>query len=41
MKILLLIDSLVSGGRERRLIELIKGLRSYPHVQLKLVVFSG
>ncbi len=40
MKILLLIDSLVSGGRERRLIELIKGLRNYPDVQLKLVVFS-
>lgn len=40
MKILLLIDSLVSGGRERRLIELIKGLRNYPDVQLKLVIFS-
>lgn len=40
MKILLLIDSLVSGGRERRLIELIKGLRKYPDVELKLVVFS-
>lgn len=40
MKILLLIDSLVSGGRERRLIELIKGLRHYQDVQLKLVVFS-
>jgi glycosyltransferase involved in cell wall biosynthesis len=40
MKILLLIDSLVSGGRERRLIELIKGLRNHSDVQLKLVVFS-
>ncbi|MCP4976132.1 MAG: glycosyltransferase, partial [Maribacter sp.] len=40
MKILLLIDSLVSGGRERRLIELIKGFNEYPDVQLKLVVFS-
>lgn len=40
MKILLLIDSLVSGGRERRLIELIKGFRNYPDVQLKLVIFS-
>lgn len=40
MKILLLIDSLVSGGRERRLIELIKGLRKFQEVQMKLVVFS-
>ena len=40
MKILLLIDSLVSGGRERRLIELIKGFRDYPDVHLHLVVFS-
>ncbi len=40
MKILLLIDSLVSGGRERRLIELIKGLMVYDEVQLNLVVFS-
>ncbi|MDH3697588.1 MAG: glycosyltransferase [Flavobacteriaceae bacterium] len=40
MKILLLIDSLVAGGRERRLIELIKGLRKYPEIHLNLVVFS-
>ena len=40
MKILLLIDSLVSGGRERRLIELIKGFANYEDVQLHLVVFS-
>ncbi|MBD0852596.1 glycosyltransferase [Maribacter arenosus] len=40
MKILLLIDSLVSGGRERRLIELIKGFANYSDVQLNLVVFS-
>jgi len=40
MKILLLIDSLVSGGRERRLIELIKGFENYEDVELKLVVFS-
>lgn len=40
MKILLLIDSLVSGGRERRLIELIKGLGEYSYIQLTLVVFS-
>lgn len=40
MKILLLIESLVSGGRERRLIELIKGFNEYPDVHLSLVVFS-
>lgn len=40
MKILLLIDSLGSGGRERRLIELIKGFFNYPDVHLHLVVFS-
>ena len=40
MKILLLIDSLVSGGRERRLIELIKGFVNCEDVELKLVVFS-
>lgn len=40
MKVLLLIDSLVAGGRERRLIELIKGLRKdYTDVELHLVVF--
>ncbi len=40
MKILLLVDSLSSGGMQRRLIELIKGLRNYSDVQLQLVVFS-
>ncbi|MFC2148434.1 glycosyltransferase family 4 protein [Bacteroidota bacterium] len=41
MKILLLIDSLGSGGRERRLIELIKGLKEQAGVDLHLVVFSS
>lgn len=40
MKILILIDSLVSGGRERRLIELIKGFQGQNDVELMLVVFS-
>ncbi|SDD92572.1 Glycosyltransferase involved in cell wall bisynthesis [Pricia antarctica] len=40
MKILLLIDSLVSGGMERRMVELVKGFREYPHIQLRVVVFS-
>lgn len=41
MKVLLLIDSLVAGGRERRLIELIKGFRKdYAEIELHLVVFK-
>ena len=40
MKILLLTDSLVSGGMQRRLIELIKGFKNYPDVQPYLVVFK-
>jgi glycosyltransferase involved in cell wall biosynthesis len=41
MKVLLLIDSLVAGGRERRLIELIKGFRKdYTDIELHLVVFK-
>jgi len=41
VKVLLLIDSLVAGGRERRLIELIKGFRKdYTDIELHLVVFK-
>lgn len=40
MKILMLIDSLVKGGRERRLIELLKGFAKYKEVELALVLFS-
>jgi len=40
MKILLAVDSLARGGMERRLIELIKGLKRYPEIKLSLVVFS-
>ena len=40
VKVLLLIDSLVAGGRERRLIELIKGFRNYTDIELHLMVFS-
>ncbi len=40
MKILLLSDSLTKGGRERRMIELIKGLLKKPDVQTELVLFS-
>ncbi|CAM3399437.1 glycosyltransferase [Zobellia roscoffensis] len=40
MKVLILIESLTSGGRERRLIELIKGSKRYEDIELGLVVFS-
>ncbi len=41
MKILLLSDSLIKGGRERRMIELIKGLLERPDVKTELVLFSN
>lgn len=41
MKILMLNDNLVKGGRERRLLELLKGLSDYPHIQCELVIFSN
>ncbi|MGJ8737217.1 glycosyltransferase [Zobellia laminariae] len=41
MKILILIESLTSGGRERRLIELLKGSKEYKDIELGLVVFSN
>ncbi len=37
---MLLIDSLVSGGMERRLVELVKGFQGHTDVQLHVVVFS-
>ena len=41
MKILFLIDSLIKGGRERRLIELIKGLHGIPDFQTELILFRN
>ena len=38
MKILFFIESLRSGGKERRLIELIKGLSSNPRISMELVL---
>ena len=38
MKILLFIESLRSGGKERRLVELIKGLQKYPDIECELVL---
>lgn len=40
MKILFVANSLVSGGTERRLVELAKGLSKFPDVKLRLVLFS-
>jgi glycosyltransferase involved in cell wall biosynthesis len=40
MKILLITDSLAKGGKERRMLELMKGLRAYPDVSYELVLFS-
>ena len=40
MKILLITDSLAKGGKERRMLELMKGLRAYPDVSCELVLFS-
>ncbi|MCD4698877.1 MAG: glycosyltransferase [Bacteroidales bacterium] len=38
MKILFFIESLRSGGKERRLVELIKGLKDYPGIECELVL---
>lgn len=40
MKILMATDSLDKGGKERRLLELLKGLQSYGHISCELVLFS-
>ncbi|MEL7532315.1 MAG: glycosyltransferase family 4 protein [Bacteroidota bacterium] len=40
MKIVMLNDALVRGGKERRLIELLKGLKQYPEVSVELIIFS-
>ena len=41
MKILYIIDSLTAGGKERRLVELIKGLKDYPDIQCDLAIMSN
>lgn len=38
MKILFFIESLRSGGKERRMLELIKGLLCYPDIEIELVL---
>ena len=41
MRILFFIDSLTSGGKERRLIELMKGIKLKPNIEFELVVMSN
>ena len=41
MKIIFLCDSLIKGGRERRMIELIKGLLNEPNVHIELILFKN
>lgn len=41
MKILYFIDSLESGGKERRLIELMKGIKSKANIEFELVLMSN
>jgi glycosyltransferase involved in cell wall biosynthesis len=38
MKILFFIESLRAGGKERRILELLKGLKRYPDIELELVI---
>ena len=40
MKILFFIDCLTSGGKERRLVELMKGLNRVPGIQFELAIMS-
>jgi len=40
MKIFFFIDCLTSGGKERRLVELMKGLKIIPEIQFELVLMS-
>lgn len=41
IKILHVIENLRSGGKERRLVELIKGLKNYQDIQCELVIMSN
>jgi glycosyltransferase involved in cell wall biosynthesis len=40
MKILFLLDCLIAGGKERRSLELMKGIRLNPDIELELVLMS-
>ena len=38
MKILFFIESLRAGGKERRIVELLKGLKQFPDISIELVL---
>jgi len=40
MKILIVVDTMGTGGKERRLLELLKGLMAYDHIDCALVILS-
>ncbi|MBS1921531.1 MAG: glycosyltransferase [Bacteroidetes bacterium] len=40
MKILFFINCLAAGGKERRLVELMKGLKNHPEIQFELIVME-
>jgi len=40
VKVVFFIDSLRAGGKERRLVELLKGLKNYPDIQFEIAVMS-
>lgn len=40
MRILFFIDNLLSGGKERRFIELLKGLKAFPSIEFEIVVMN-
>lgn len=41
MKVLILIDILTSGGKERQFVELCKGLKEYPDIEFEAVTLSN
>ena len=41
MRIIFFVDCLVAGGKERRLLELMKGVKSKPNIEFELVVMSS
>jgi len=40
MRILFFIDNLMSGGKERRFVELLKGLKTFPAIEFEIVVMN-
>jgi glycosyltransferase involved in cell wall biosynthesis len=40
MRILFFIDNLLPGGKERRFVELLKGLKAFPYIEFEIVVMN-